>query len=228
VNLAWQASTDNVSVTGYTIYRNGAVLTTVSGSTLTYSDATASPTTTYSYTVDAFDAAGNHSAQSAPASVTTPALPSSLTFSVGADTYVNSGSPTSNYGTSTVWRVDGSPILNGYLRFTVQGLNGHTVQHAYLHVYANSSASAGIDALKVADNTWGETTINYNNAPAFGALLGASGAFGAGSWITIDVTSYVTGEGTYSFGIMTPGATQISLAAKESGVNAAYLVVNIQ
>ncbi len=228
VNLAWQASTDNVGVTGYTIYRNGTVLNTVSGSTLTYSDASASPSTTYSYTVDAFDMVGNHSAQSSPANVTTPALPTSLTFTVGADTYVNSGSPTSNYGSATVWRVDGSPILNGYLRFTVQGLNGHTIQHAYLHVYANSSASAGIDALKVADNTWGETTINYNNAPVFGALLGASGAFGAGSWITIDVTSFVTGEGMYSFGIMTPGATQISLAAKESGVNAAYLVVNIQ
>jgi chitodextrinase len=227
VNLAWQASTDNVGVTGYTIYRNGAVLTTVSGTTLTYSDATASPSTAYSYTVDAFDAAGNHSAQSSPASVTTPALPTSLTFAVGADTYVNAGSPTSNYGSSTVWRVDGSPILHGYLRFTVQGLNGKTIQHAYLHVYANSSSSAGIDALTVADNTWGETTINYNNAPAFGGLLGASGAFGTGAWITIDVTSYVTGEGTFSFGIMTPGATQISLAAKESGVNAAYLVVNI-
>jgi chitodextrinase len=228
VNLAWQASTDNVGVSGYTIYRNGTVLNTISGSTLTYSDASASPSTTYSYTVDAFDAAGNHSTQSSLASVTTAALPTSLTFTVAADTYVNSGSPTTNYGSSTVWRVDGSPILNGYLRFTVLGLSGHTIQHAYLHAYANSSASAGIDALKVADNTWGETTINYNNAPAFGTLLGASGAFGAGTWITIDVTPFVTGEGTYSFGIMTPGPTQISLAAKESGVNAAYLVVNIQ
>jgi hypothetical protein len=123
--------------------------------------------------------------------------------------------------------VDGSPVLNGYLRFTVQGLNGHPIQHAYLHVYANTNSSAGINALKVADNTWGETTVNYNNAPAFGTLLGASGAFGAGSWITFDVTSYVTGEGSYSFGIMTPSSTQISLAAKESGVNSAYLVVNI-
>lgn len=58
-------------------------------------------------------------------------------------------------------------------------------------------------------------------------LLDSSNAFGAGSWITFDVTSYVTEDGTYSFGIMTPGATQISLAAKESGLNAAYLVVNI-
>jgi chitodextrinase len=72
VNLSWNASTDDVGVTGYTIYRNGSPLTTVSGATLAYADTTVLDLTSYSYTVDAFDAAGNHSAQSAPASATTP------------------------------------------------------------------------------------------------------------------------------------------------------------
>ena len=58
-------------------------------------------------------------------------MPSSLTFAVGADTYVNSGSPTTNYGSATVWRVDGSPDLHAYLRFTVQGLAGYSIQSAY-------------------------------------------------------------------------------------------------
>jgi hypothetical protein len=45
----------------------------VGGSQTTFTDTTVSPSTTYGYTVDAFDAAGNHSAQSSPpASVTTP------------------------------------------------------------------------------------------------------------------------------------------------------------
>src|SRR5207237_10879337 len=73
VNLSWSASTDNVGVTGYSVFRGGVQIATVGGSTLTYSDAAAAPSTTYSYTVDAFDAAGNHSAQSASASATTPA-----------------------------------------------------------------------------------------------------------------------------------------------------------
>ena len=225
VDLAWGASTDNVGVTGYTMYRNNAVLNTVSGSTLAYSDSTANPSTTYSYTVDAFDAAGNHSGQSSPASVTTPALPTSLTFNVGADTYVNASSPTTNYGNATVWRLDASPDLHAYLKFTVQGLGGVTIQHAYLHVFANSSSSLGINALTVLNNSWGETTTNYNNAPVLGALLGASGAYPSGTWITFEVTSYITGEGVYSFGITTPGSTQLSFASKESGVNAAYLVL---
>jgi hypothetical protein len=97
-----------------------------------------------------------------------------------------------------------------------------------LHVYGNTSSTAGISALRVSDNTWVENTVNYNTAPALGALLGSSGAYGAGSWITYDVTSFITGDGTYSFGITTPGGTQLSFAAKESGVNVAYLVVNFQ
>jgi chitodextrinase len=69
VNLAWNASTDNVGVTGYTVYRNGSALASVSGSALTYQDNAVTSLATYSYSVDAFDAAGNHSAQSSPAGV---------------------------------------------------------------------------------------------------------------------------------------------------------------
>jgi uncharacterized membrane protein YphA (DoxX/SURF4 family) len=73
INLTWSASTDNVRVAGYHVRRNGAVVTTT---TLTaFSDTGVSASTTYSYTVDAFDDAGNTSAPSAPASVTTPAVP---------------------------------------------------------------------------------------------------------------------------------------------------------
>jgi chitodextrinase len=226
VDLAWQASSDNVGVSGYTIYRNGAVLVTASGSSLTYSDGSVSPSTTYTYSVDAFDAAGNHSAQSSPVSVTTPALPSSMTFSVGADTYVNSGSPTSNYGSATVWRADASPDLHAYLRFTVQGTGGTPIKHAYLHVFANTSSSVGINALTVADNTWGEKTVTYNTAPPLGILLGSSGSYPSGSWVTFDVSSYITGDGTYSFGITTLGSTTLSFASKESGANVAYLVIS--
>ncbi len=71
VNLTWTASTDNVGVAGYKIYRGGSLLATVS-SAAGYSDTSVVANTTYAYTVSAFDAAGNESAQSASASATTP------------------------------------------------------------------------------------------------------------------------------------------------------------
>ena len=64
VDLSWNASTDNLAVAGYTIYRDGTEIATVSDTSLSYSDTTVVSATTYQYSVDAFDAAGNHSAAS--------------------------------------------------------------------------------------------------------------------------------------------------------------------
>jgi hypothetical protein len=69
IDLTWTASTDNVGVTGYRLYRNSSLLT--STSTVSYADTGLSPETSYSYTVAAYDAAGNVSAQSLPVSATT-------------------------------------------------------------------------------------------------------------------------------------------------------------
>lgn len=68
-SLAWNASTDNVGVTGYRVTRNGTTLPTTTGLTLT--DTGLSPATTYNYSVVAIDATGNTSA-AATLVVTTP------------------------------------------------------------------------------------------------------------------------------------------------------------
>ncbi len=73
VNLTWAASTDNVGVAGYRIYRNGTLVGT--SATTSFSDTGLSPATTSQYTVVAFDAAGNASAPSTAVSATTPAAP---------------------------------------------------------------------------------------------------------------------------------------------------------
>lgn len=75
-NLSWTASTDNTSVTGYRITRNGAVLGTTNDTTFSDSGLAAG---TYTYTVVAFDAAGNTSAASNSTSATV-ASAAPLTF----------------------------------------------------------------------------------------------------------------------------------------------------
>ncbi|WP_131740853.1 glycosyl hydrolase family 18 protein [Actinomadura roseirufa] len=69
VSLAWNASTDNVGVTGYDIYNGATKADTVAGTSATVSGLT--PKTAYSFTVRARDAAGNTSDASGPVSVTT-------------------------------------------------------------------------------------------------------------------------------------------------------------
>ena len=69
VNLAWAASTDDVGVAGYRVYRNGAQIATTPATA--YADTGLAPATTYSYAVAAYDAAGNVSPSSAPVQGTT-------------------------------------------------------------------------------------------------------------------------------------------------------------
>ncbi len=71
INLSWTASTDNVGVTGYDIYRGGVQIGT--SATNGYSDSGLAASTQYTYTVSAYDASGNNSAQSTSASATTQA-----------------------------------------------------------------------------------------------------------------------------------------------------------
>ena len=73
IGLSWLASTDNVGVTGYTVYRGTTAIATLPASTTSYTDSGLVPGTGYSYTVTAMDGAGNVSPPSNQASATTQA-----------------------------------------------------------------------------------------------------------------------------------------------------------
>lgn len=61
VNLSWVATTDDVAVKGYKIYRDDKLVATLAKDVLTYKDVVPEKEVLYSYTVTAFDTAGNES-----------------------------------------------------------------------------------------------------------------------------------------------------------------------
>ena len=73
LDLSWDASTDNEGVVGYYVYQDGnpTPIATISGTNLNVTGLT--PNTSYQFTVAAYDAEGNVSAQSQPIQVTTTA-----------------------------------------------------------------------------------------------------------------------------------------------------------
>ena len=151
VTLSWSASTDNVGVAGYSVYRNGAALTTVSGSTLSYADTTVASVTAYTYTVDAFDGAGNHSAQSASVSVTTldwvaPTVPGGVAASAPTPTQVNL---TWNASTDNVGVTGYTVYRNGSQLATV---NGSTLAYTDNSAAAMTTYSYSVDAFDAAGN----------------------------------------------------------------------------
>ncbi len=77
ITLAWQPSTDNVKVAGYYLFRNGVEI--ASTASTTYTDYGLATSTTYTYAVKAYDAAGNISAQGSVAATTLTVTPVATT-----------------------------------------------------------------------------------------------------------------------------------------------------
>jgi len=89
IDLSWNASADNVGVTGYHIYRKGIHVDSTTGTS--YQSIGLLPSTAYSYRVAAFDAEGNVSAQSVAVSKKTQPLPSTR-FIIGDQVWIRSKS----------------------------------------------------------------------------------------------------------------------------------------
>lgn len=73
ITLAWSASTDNIGVAAYDVYRNGTLIG--SPGTNGFSATALTPSTSYTFQVRARDAAGNASALGSPLTVSTKATP---------------------------------------------------------------------------------------------------------------------------------------------------------
>ncbi len=142
----------------------------------------------------------------------------SYAFTPVADSYVNASEPTANYGTNSLIWLDATPEQGGYLRFEVQNLDG-PITNATLRLFVGSNNTTGFDVRSVADTSWIETGaggITYNNAPPMGSIINSSGAITTGSWVEIDVTGHIAGDGWVSFGVSTTSNTPIRFRTKDS------------
>jgi chitodextrinase len=212
VALSWTAATDNVGVTGYDVFRGSTQIK--QGATGTsFTDSTAAASTTYSYTVKARDAAGNVSAASTAATVTTPPAGGSTTatFAPTSDARVEQATPTANFGTSSTLSADQSSTaqIESYLMFNVTGLTG-PVTSAKLRVWTTTGSTSpstnGPAVSGVADSSWTEAGLTWNNRPTGGASVDNAGALTADTMVEYNVTPLVTGNGTISLKL-TPDST---------------------
>ena len=181
VALSWDASSDNVGVTRYRVYRgttagftpdNGSYLDEVLAPTLTYTDSNRPPGTYY-YKVIARDAAGNLSAASAAAEAAVaapPPAPVTVRLFPSADSYVVSTQANTNYGTNNQLTSRAtSPILETFLKFDLPAAPaGTTLTGASLKVRTSNdvtAATTNATNFEVVGSAWAEDTITWNNRP---------------------------------------------------------------
>ena len=117
-----------------------------------------------------------------------------------ADTYFNTGSPTKNYATAPTMKLKFEPPAEyrSLIRFTLNGLSGPPTS-VRLRLFVEDASSRGGDWYLVSNN-WTESTVVWNNKPAItGSPVASVGAVTVGTWVEVNLTPAITGNGTYSF-----------------------------
>jgi len=172
IDLDWTAATDNIGVAGYRIYRGGNQIGTTANTA--YSDLTVVGSMTYSYTVAAYDAAGNVSGQSIPRNVATPdvtapSTPTSLSAAAASPSRVNlSWSASSDTGGSG---------LAGYYVYRGGSLIASTTSTSYSDtaLAASTAYSYAVAAYDNMGNTSGQSsTASATTWPVVTASLSAT------------------------------------------------------
>ena len=154
INLSWNASTDNVAVTGYRIFRSGSEIATTP--TTAYNNTGLAASSTYTYTVLAYDAAGNSSNQSTSATATTlppsgdteaPTVPQNLAATTISSTRVDLSWDTSSDNVAvTGYKIfrDGTEIANSLT--TSYSNNGLTASTTYIYRVSAYDAAGNLSS----------------------------------------------------------------------------------
>ncbi len=168
VSLAWNASTDNVGVTGYQVFKGSALTATVSGSTLNYTASGLTANTAYTFSVNAIDAAGNVSNGSNTVSVTTNAPDPVDTEAPTAPTGLHvMGTPTSS-SIQLMWNAStdniGYRIFNG--TSLVASVSGSTTSYTVTGLNASTAYTFNVYAIDATANQSTVSTVSGTTAVA--------------------------------------------------------------
>jgi chitodextrinase len=150
VTVTWAASTDNVAVTGYRIYRNAAAIAT--STTTSFTDSAVTQGSTYQYQVVALDKAGNASQLSSGQTVvfpdtTKPSAPTNLTLTPAKASIALKWAASTDNVAVTAYRIYRSTTLiatvaSPALSYTNTGLKSGT-SYSYHLVAIDAAGNAG-------------------------------------------------------------------------------------
>lgn len=154
--------------------------------------------------------------------------PGVVTLNPVDDAYVAGDSATSNFGQTSDLQSDISPPRESYLKFDLRPLAGTTVSQATLRMFVTSGSSTAQSIKQVADVSWTEDTLTFNNRPATGATWTT---FTPGTtknvWQEVVITTAVAGAAGsfWSFAIDNAGSDGFDFNSAEAGANSVELVI---
>jgi hypothetical protein len=111
-----------------------------------------------------------------------------------------------------------------FIKFDVNDLP-RPVTNAVLKLYSQTQ-DGQVDAKEVADSNWTEDSITWDTMPLIGDVID-SGIGEPNSWFQIDLSSYVTGNGTYTIALETPVNALGKLSSSEADANSPILEITL-
>jgi hypothetical protein len=156
-----------------------------------------------------------------------PGPSGSILIPAEADARVRQSHPDENDGNSSSLHADGAgdAQIESFLRFTVTELPG-PIQSARLRLYVTENGTQNGPAVYATDSSWDEGNITWNNRPApTGDALDNKDRLSSDTWVEYDVTSEVTGSGTWSFVLVADSSDGVIFSSRE-GSQPPQLVLN--
>jgi len=165
ISISWSDASDNLGVSGYSVSRDGTFVATVAATSYTLTGLSCGAT--YTLTVEAFDAAGNHSvpaplsaATSACSDTTAPTTPGSLhTTSTSATTI------------AVAWTASSDNVaVSGYGVYRNGASLGATGSTSYIYtgLVCGTGYTLAVDASDAAGNRSGKATLTASTAACAG------------------------------------------------------------
>jgi hypothetical protein len=145
------------------------------------------------------------------------------TSNATADTYVDDGNASNNFGTANPLFLDGSPVRRIYLKFA-QVTGATTVTLRFYNVAGASGSGYDVRTIAAADEGWGETTLTWANQPSVSSPVASASSMAAG-WNEIDIPlGALQASGTTTLVITRSSSSRMDVTSRE-GANKPALIV---
>lgn len=178
-------------------------------------DATQFSNGPHTLTLTVQDSAGNVDSFARQLVIDNPA--SMAVFHPVADATAWQAYPTNNTGMSTILATrttSGGEGAYSFLKFDVSGITG-TVVSAQLE-FRTDGSMYDLWLYWLTSNAWTEGSITWSSFPGPGGTLDYRYNLAASTWYSYDVSSFVTGNGTYSMGFAGSNSSYAYVWSRES------------
>ncbi|MGG1555586.1 DUF7594 domain-containing protein [Paenibacillus ferrarius] len=240
LQLNWSAAADPAGVASYTIYQNGNVIGTVSGSATSYSVTGLQVGQKATFKVEAGNTLNQWSNDGPYVTVTVP-NPKQTVLLPMEDTYVRGGgNANDNFGTSALlgvknFNADANLNRQAYMKYDLN-VYASEIASAKLKIYAvdTENSSIGVQVFGMENDAWKANTVTWNTKPAIDTYLANINVGKTAGWYEIDVTAFVKQQKaldqTVSFAFLEQAEQghAVQINSMENTVNRPYLELSTE